>query len=260
MKKSKKILLIVLCAVLLVVLAFSGYKLYSILHEYKVAQRLYNNLGSQFVSQRDTATATTSPESAEKEIDPEISPIDVDFDALLAQCEDIRAWIYSPDTVINYPVVQAEDNNFYSHRFLDGTWNSSGTIFMDCMCTKDFSGQNTVVYGHHMNDSSMFATLCNYKSADYYAAHPIMYLSTPSANYRIEIFAGYVTPYDSDTYTISFASDEEFMAYVDKMRSQSNFETDVEVTAEDRLITLTTCIYDYENARYVIQGRLVQIH
>ena len=259
MSKTRKILLIAVCSVLLVVLAFSGYKLYSIVHEYKVAERLYDQLGNQFVTQRDTATVTSAPVT-EEYIDPEISPISVDFTSLLSQCQDIRGWIYSPDTMINYPIAQAEDNSFYSHRFLDGTWNSSGTLFVDCLCTKDFSGQNNVVYGHHMNDGSMFASLCNYKDPAYYEAHPVMYLSTPTTNYRIDIFAGYVTPHDSDTYTIAFADDAEFNAYVEKMRGQSNFETDVEVKPGDELITLTTCIYDFQDARYVIQGKLVKIH
>ena len=259
MSKTRKIILIAVCAILFVVLAFSGYKLYSIVHEYKVAERMYNQLGSQFVSERDAAKVTSAP-ATEEYIDPEVSPIDVDFNALLTQCEDIRGWIYSPNTMINYPIAQAEDNSFYSHRFLDGTWNSSGTLFVDCLCTKDFSNHNNVVYGHHMNDGSMFASLCNYKNVDYYTEHPVMYLSTPDSNYRIEIFAGYITPYDSDTYAISFADDNEFLAYVEKMRSQSDFETDVEITPNDKLITLTTCTYEFENARYVIQGKLVKIH
>lgn len=125
MKKSTKILLTVLIIILAVVFAVSAYKLISTLHEYKVADNMYSNLNNRFVSGKT---------AEEEETDKEHSPISVDFDELLAQSSDVVGWIYSADTPINYPVVQGEDNDFYLHRFMDGTWNPSGTIFLDIAC------------------------------------------------------------------------------------------------------------------------------
>lgn len=256
MKKSLKIILTILCIVFVCVFAFSGYKLYSTLHEYKVAERMYDGLSGQFV----TAGNKNKPQDAEGEEEREISPISVDFETLLAQNEDVVGWIYCAETPINYPVAIAEDNFYYLHRFLDGSYNASGTLFLDCLCERDFSGRNTVIYGHNMNDGSMFASLKNYNQQEYFDEHPVMYLNTPTQNYRIELFAGYVTSASSDTYTIGFVDDAAFQAYLDKMRSQSDFTSDVELSTEDRVVTLSTCSYEYYDARYVVQGKLVPIN
>ncbi len=255
MKKSVKILLSILCVAFVCVFAFSGYKLYSIMHEYKVSEGKYNDLNSKFVTAGGKNSGEDSPLKNE-----ETSPISVDFDALLAESDDVVGWIHSENTAIDYPVVKAEDNFYYLHRFIDGSYNGGGSIFLDCLCAGDFSGKNTVIYGHNMNDGSMFASLRDYRKDGYYAEHPKLYLNTPTQNYRIEVFAGYVTDADSDTYDIGFTDDAAYLAFLEKMRSQSDFETNVELTAEDRIVTLSTCSYEYYDARYVIQGKLVPIN
>lgn len=255
MKKPLKIILSILFVVFICVFAFSGYKLYSTLHEYKVAEKMYDGLSSQFVTSGKTDDA-----QGEGDEEREISPISVDFDTLLAQSEDVVGWLYCEETPINYPVAIAEDNFYYLQRFLDGSYNPSGTLFLDCLCERDFSGRNTVIYGHNMNDGSMFASLKSYNQQEYYDEHPVMYLNTPTQNYRIELFAGYVTSASSDTYTIGFVDDAAFQAYLDKMRSQSDFTSDVELSPEDRIVTLSTCSYEYYDARYVVQGRLIPIN
>lgn len=258
MKKSVKILLTVLCLIFVGIFAFSGYKLYSIIHEYKVAENVYDNLSNKFVnSERKPKPDGTSEDS---KADEETSPIDVDFNALREQCSDVVGWIYSEDTVINYPMVIAEDNFFYLRRMIDGNYNPSGTLFLDCLNEGDFSSKNTLIYGHNMHDGSMFASIRNYDKQEYYDAHPKMYINTPDGNYRVEIFSGYITDADSDTYTIGFNSDEEYQAYLDKMVSQSAFKSDVKPTAEDKIVTLSTCTYEYYDARFVVQGRLVPIN
>lgn len=256
-KKPLKIVLTVLCIVFVCVFVFSGYKLYSTIHEYKVAEKMYNGLSGQFVT---AGNKDKQQKTEEQEEEREISPISVDFETLLAQNEDVAGWIYSAETPINYPVAKAEDNFYYLHRFLDGSYNASGTLFMDCLCEKDFSNRNSLIYGHNMNDGSMFASLKQYNTQEYYDQHPVMYLNTPTQNYRIELFAGYVTDADSDTYTIGFTDDAAYQAFLEKMKSQSDFSSNVEVGTEDKIVTLSTCSYEYYDARYVVQGKLVPIN
>ncbi len=260
MNKTVKILLVILCIVCLGVFLFSGYKLFSKLSEYKAAQKSYEKMSEQYVT-AETPAATTSPvsEADTSDEEKETSPITVDFTQLLTTNEDVCGWLYSKDTVINYPVAQGEDNNEYLHHLLDGTYNSSGTLFLDCECGPEFSGANSIIYGHNMKDGSMFNSLHSYSDQAYYDAHPVMYLNTPKQNYKIEIFSAYICSYDSDTYTLSFASAEEYAAWVAKMKSQSTFTSDTEVTVDDRVITLSTCTYEYDNARFVVQGKLVPL-
>lgn len=103
----------------------------------------------------------------------------MDFAALEGVNSDIVAWLYGADTGLNYPIVQAEDNDYYLYRLLDGTWNKNGTIFMDYVNRSDFSDQNTLVYGHHMKSGAMFGALVQYKKQEFYDAHPYLYLYTP---------------------------------------------------------------------------------
>lgn len=269
MKKTTKILLIVLCVICLLVAGFSAYKLISILGEYKAAVDSYDQMSESFVTtdedipEENKPVETEAPventEAAEASAAPETSPITVDFESLLAKNEDVVGWIFCENTVINYPITQGEDNDEYLHHLLDGTYNSSGTLFVDCECAPEFAGANTIVYGHNMKNGSMFYSLLNYREQSYYDAHPVLYLNTPTQNYKIEVFSGYICNYDSDTYTLSFPSEEDYVNFVNKMKSQSDFNCDVEVTGNDRIITLSTCTYEYDNARYVVQGKLVPL-
>ena len=261
MKKPVKILFIVLCVIFIGVFIFSGYTLVSKLHEYKVAENTYDSLSSQYVSSSPKPTTDVNEQvEAGEELDPEVCPIEVDFEALKSQCEDIVGWIYCPDTVINYPVVQCDDNFYYLHRLINGNYNSSGSIFVECLCPKNFAAENTIIYGHHMNDGTMFASLVNYTYQDYYDQHPVLYLITPERNYRVEIFSGYVTEATSDTYRISFEDEDDYQIYLNTVKDQSKFKSDVEVTSSSKILTMSTCTYDYDDARFVVQGKLVPIH
>ncbi|MGM9587740.1 MAG: class B sortase [Candidatus Limivicinus sp.] len=259
MKKYTKILLSILCVIFLGVFVFSGYKLYSIIHEYRADQKLYSGLSGEFVTQNSGDQAPSQSNSPDSQEPREVSPISVDFDALMSQSQYVVGWLYCADTVINYPVAQAEDNFYFLERYIDGRYNGCGSLFIDCTCYGDFSGRNTVIYGHHMNDGSMFASICKYGKQEYYDAHPVMYLNTPTQNYRVDIFTGFITSADSSVYTFEFSGDDEYGAFLEKMKGFSDFDCDVEVGVEDRIITLSTCTYEYDNARYVVMGKLVPI-
>ena len=270
MKKTTRILLIVLCIVCLLVAGFSAYRLISILGEYKAAVNSYEDMSSSYVTTEEDIPEENKPVETEAPVEdpaqpeetkaaPETSPITVDFESLLASNDEVVGWLFSEDTVINYPIAQAEDNDKYLHHLLDGTYNSSGTLFVDCECAPEFAGANTIVYGHNMKNGSMFYSLHNYVDQAYYDAHPVMYLNTPTQNYKIEVFSAFICNYDSDTYTLSFPSEQDYIDFVNKMKSQSDFQSDVEVTSNDRVITLSTCTYEYDNARYVVMGKLVPL-
>lgn len=266
-KKSGKsnVILISLIVLLACAFLFCGYKVISILAEYKEAEKMYEGLSNKYVSTGNTTPSTPKPAAPEDEPeedtrDPEVSPIEIDFATLLEDCPDIVGWLYSPDTVINYPVVQAEDNDKYLYSFIDGTYNGSGTLFFDFVCEPDLSSTNTVLHGHHMNDGSMLASICKYNKQEYYDAHPVMYFNSPICNYRIELFSGYITDPGAISYTVEFGEDYSFQDFIDEVRSLSKFESDVEVSTEDHIITLSTCTYEYNDARFVVHGKLVPIH
>ncbi len=278
MKKSTRILFTVLCLVFVGVFLFSGYKIYQTVfapggyyESNKNAQEVQNTyvkpatatvapVAATAAPADSSAQVTPAPAVEEIVLDPEVSPIEVDFDALKQRNKDVVGWIYCPDTVINYAVVQTEDNMYYLHKDIDGNYSAYGTLFVECLCQKDFKNTNNIIYGHHMNDGKMFARLVEYAKQSYFDQHPVFYLNTPDMNYRVELFAGYITDMNSDTYTISFASEEENQAWLDKIISQSTFESSVAVKPGDKILTLSTCTYEYDDARYVVQGKMVPIH
>lgn len=208
----------------------------------------------------DGVTDTTAePETTTSEKKPTANkpkfPI-VNFDALSAINSDVTGWIYVEGTNINYPIVQGEDNSHYLHYTFNGEENRVGSIFMDYRCRDDFSDRNTVIYGHRLSDKTMFTALKNYKKQSYYDAHPYYVIVTPEKKYVVEIFSGYVAAVDDEAWRLNFSSDEEFSDWLAETKSKSKFKSKVTPTAEDHVVTLSTCTYEFDNARYVLFGVL----
>lgn len=206
----------------------------------------------------EPAAREEAPEEsqAEEETVPhETAPIAVDFDVLKDTNTDIIGWLYSEDTPINLPVVQSKDNDYYLYRMIDGNWNSSGTLFADCRNARDFTDNNTVIYGHNMKNKEMFGTLANYKEQEYYEEHPVMWLLTPKGDYRIELVAGFVTSTTSKVYTHPLTGGDAY-AMAQETMEKSTFSADIQLTRGDRFLCLSTCSYEFDNARYVLVGRL----
>lgn len=180
----------------------------------------------------------------------------VDFISLQAKNSDVVGWIYGPGTAINYPVVQGEDNTYYLTHMFNGKENKCGSIFMDCLNGADISSTNSILHGHHMRDGSMFASLTKYESQSYYDTHPVLWFVTPERSYCVELFTGFVTDVNSDVWQVEFATREEYQSWLEKMEDNSAFDSGVKPGVEDQILTLATCSYEYDDARFVVMGIL----
>ncbi len=180
----------------------------------------------------------------------------VDLAALQTIHPDVVAWLTAPGTELDYPVVQGRDNTFYLKHLFTGERNKLGSIFLDFRSHGDFSGKNSVVYGHNMKDGSMFSSLTNYKDQGYYDRFPAMELDTPDGRFQIQLFAGLVVDGNYDSVRLEFQDDTDFLAYADSLKEASTFQSPIAVTAEDRMVTLCTCSYEFNNARYALFGIL----
>ena len=145
-------------------------------------------------------------------------------------------WIYRPDTTINYPVVQGDDNAYYLKHLADGTENRNGCPFLDVQNRPDFTDDNSIIYGHHMQNGTMSAGISWYEDQSYYDEHPVMYLMTPSATYRIELFSGYITTMDSSAYMQTFGGIREHTDWLKDVSGRSDFRANLEISAYDRVI------------------------
>lgn len=266
---KRKIPLILLCLLFLGIAGYFGTRLYLEWNEYRVGEKTYEELiqyvhleipsptEPMYSKGEDSAEPESLPDDAEttEEIDDTNWPA-VDFDALLEINPDVVAWIYIEGTNINYPVVQGEDNSYYLKHLLDGTYNGAGTIFLDYRNEDDLSDRNSVFYGHHMNNGTMFNQITQYKDQSFYDEHPACLIMTPAGNYKLEFFAGYVIDMNSQAWKMEFASDEEYAQWLGDAISRSAFTSTVEPTAQDRVVTFSTCTYEYNDARFVLVGIL----
>lgn len=183
----------------------------------------------------------------------------VDHEKLMEMNGDYRCWIYAPGTQIDYPVVQCEDNSNYLKRMFNGERNSAGTLFIDYRNLPDFQDPNTLIYGHHMRNDSMFGTLTDYAEQVYYEGHPIMLVMSADEFFLLEIFAGYTTSDEDHCYDIAISDEEDMEAFIGEAVRKSDFVSSVQVLTTDRLVTLSTCAYAFEDARYILIGRIVPV-
>lgn len=252
------------------VMAVSGYKAISILTEYKSGTDTYREL-EQYVTIESTPSPETEieteietghsadtpaePEAAEKPKSSTVWP-KVDFEALSRINPDVVGWIYIEGTSINYPILLGEDNDYYLTHMIDGEYNSSGSIFMDFRNDGSFDEIHTVLYGHHMNNGSMFSDLLNYKKQAYFDEHPTALIMTPEKNYTLHLFTGYVAHISDDAWKTDFASEEEYANWLIRIGESSLFSSDITPSQTDRVVTLSTCSYEFDDARFVAVGVL----
>ena len=265
MKISVKVIVVTLTLLCAVVFVFSLFKIATALNGYAVGEKTYDSIAADVLIFNESAKSSEAVRSTEvdesetsappKETEKEKPPVSVDFDTLLSQNRDVVGWLYCEDTPLSYPVAQSYDNDYYLRRMLNGKYNISGTVFMDYRCSADCSDLNTIIYGHNMDDDSMFGTFMNYKEQGYYDKHPVIWFLTPERDYKIELLAGYVTPSTSDAYDEIF-SHEELDAHVRSAMEKSTFKSVAAYSSGDRIITLSTCSGEYETARYVLVGLL----
>lgn len=186
-----------------------------------------------------------------------IPSISVDFKALQAASPYAVAWLQvSGVSAIDYPVVQYTDDNY----FLDHTWDGQdsryGAIFLEAQNASDFSDAYTLIYGHNMKDGSMFGGLKKYAESSFYEENGgVITLCLPGEVRDYQIFSvRYVSPDDAETYTLWNGADGSFDAALQTMKRESVYDTGVPVSAEDRILTLSTCAGDN---RLVVHAKLI---
>ena len=168
---------------------------------------------------------------------------------------DAIGWIYIPDTNINYPIMQGEDNDFYLTHGTDGRSLKCGCIELDFRCENRFQNNFNILYGHNMKNGIMFANVCRFKERSYYDSHPYGWVYTSDAVYRLDFFSVAVTDWHDEIYN-GFRSLDEWTPHLKEI---SRIYEEVELTEQDKLVLLSTCSYEFDNARTVLTGKLVEM-
>ena len=183
----------------------------------------------------------------------------IDVQMLQTINPDYACWLYCPDSPIDYPVVQGEDNSYYLKRLFNGERNAAGTLFIDFRNLPGFQDPNTLIYGHHMRNGSMFKSITYYSEQCWHNSHPFMLIVAPEEIAVLEVLAGYLTDEDDHCYDIALSDENDMRVFLDTARQKSDFETTADIVSGDRLVTLSTCAYAFQDARYILIGRLESI-
>lgn len=180
----------------------------------------------------------------------------MDFSALQEVNDDVLGWILIPGTKISYPVLQGEDNEYYLKRNWKQKRNSTGSIYMECQNSRDFSDFSTILYGHRMSDRSMFGLLKKYAQPDYWKDHPVVYITDASGCRTYEIFAAFEVGVTEQTYRIGEFDDGAKQSFIDFSLENSVIDTGVIPTIYDQILTMSTCTGDGHETRWVVQAVL----
>lgn len=208
----------------------------------------------------DTSAPSDSSQASEPEVvyvDPYADALrNMDFTALREVNDDVLGWILIPGTNLSYPVVQGGDNSYYLNHTWKKTRNSVGAIFLEHTNSRDLSDFNTIIYGHRMNDRSMFGILKHYQDLSYWSDHPCIYITDDYGSHTYEVFAAYEVSVEGDTYRLGFSSDASKQSFIDFCLEQSVIDTGVVPRVYDRILTLSTCTGSGHATRWVVQAVL----
>lgn len=197
--------------------------------------------------QKDKPSAGKVPEDTKDELTEQVRQ-------LSAEHSDSVAWLYIPDTNIDYPIMQSGDNDYYAHRATDGSYLYAGSLFMDYRCSSDFTDFNSVIYGHNMGNGTMFADIPHYENEEYFMNHSYGWLTTEDEVLLIDFFAVARTTDTSGLYL----ANPNFQEWDNHLRNSAGIYKEIEVTENDHLITLSTCTSAESNSRTILVGKIIE--
>ena len=247
MKKQKaklmhKISIVVLCVTILLILIYFAASL--------ISKKKANDKKEDAYLPPQQISSSTLP------------PNPIDFKSLKKGNEDIYAWIKIDNTNVDYPVVQSyeEDDYFYLNHNIEKKFGINGAIYTEKHNKTDFSDPNTVIYGHDMLDGSMFRTLHKFRDEKFFKENEFIYIYTEGHILKYRIFAAYKWDNRHILNSYDFSDEKVFADYLEEIKNPKSLmvnKRDVDLTTSDKIITLSTCIGNEKNYRYLVQGVLI---
>ena len=239
-KKKSSLLWRVVFVVALVVLIGALAALGVLAYSYLQGQQVYNKI--EEIAGIDEGASLES--------------FDIDWDALRAINSDIVAWVYIPGTNINYPVVKGTDNSYYLSHDFEGTQGAfvyRGTVFLDYENSADYSDDVNFMYGHHLNDGTMFSAISTFDDQATFDEHRTVYLLTPTMNYKLRSFSLAHVAGTDPIVENNFSSPTKLASYIqDKMdRSVVSVTDNPAATSIQQAFAFSTCD-NYSSGRFIL--------
>ena len=255
-----KKIIILLCSVFIFVsialIAYSGYQLWRINTRYADEAQIHRLLLQYKPLDAGNSLGETSSGPDQENLPGAVNGSDnlAENQSILnlqAQYPDAVGWLTIPNTKIDYPFMQYENNEYYLYRDITGTHATAGTIFMDYRCEKEFTSQNTILYGHHMKNKSIFGSLDAFNDPLFFDGNRTgtVYLSNETLS--LEFFASMVVT-STDSWIYDIMVDDGYFSYI---KQNARCYREISLTENDRIVTLSTCSYEFNDARMVLLGR-----
>ena len=231
MKRMINNILLIIC---IFIFCISTWKLYGYYRSYKKAKDTYSKIAKENVKISKNERK-------------------IDFKKLKSQNQDIAGWIYIRGTTIDYPIVQGKDNEEYLHQNFNKKKSSSGTIFLDNNCKKDFTSDNNIIYGHHMKNGTMFAQLLKFREKSFLKKHNEIMIFTPDRTIHLKVISAYAQKAQNKI-PVTFANDEQKKAYIKKIESMSEQTIKTSRINDSHIYTFVTCSYEGEDNRTYVHA------
>ena len=231
MKRMINNILLIIC---IFIFCISTWKLYGYYRSYKKAKDTYSKIAKENVKISKNERK-------------------IDFKKLKSQNQDIAGWIYIRGTTIDYPIVQGKDNEEYLHQDFNKKKSSSGTIFLDNNCKKDFTSDNNIIYGHHMKNGTMFAQLLKFREKSFLKKHNEIMIFTPDRTIHLKVISAYAQKAQNKI-PVTFANDKQKKAYIKKIESMSEQTIKTSRINDSHIYTFVTCSAEGEDNRTYVHA------
>ena len=232
----KKFIRLLINIILISILIYSSYNIFIKLSEYKKADNVYEDVKKISQSVKDN-----------KDKYKELHTINPDY----------RFWITVDNTNIDYPVVQGTNNDYYLNHDFNKNYLSSGSIFIDYRNNFEES-KSATIYGHHMRNKTMFGELTNFKKEEFFNKNNLITIEDKDHTYTYEVFSVYVADLNNDDYLkVHFEDDKSHKNYLDYIKNRSLYKKDINLSTNDKILTLYTCSYEFKNARTIVHAKLI---
>lgn len=252
-QKLSKFLILFIIIILISVLCVLGYFIYGVYKENN-SEADYKTLSSSVQSVTDSATdnSVNSPKNP------------IDFKKLHKINKEIFAWIRIPDTNIDYPILQSEkSDDYYLHRDIHGNNEYAGSLYIEYCNSTELDDRVTVVYGHNMQNGSMFANLHKFENPSFFKKHRFFYVYIPDRKLTYEVVSAHNYSDKHIMNSYNFAENKVFTQYLRMIQNPRTAVRNVrnklnhKLTTDDRIITLSTCL-NVGEGRYLLQGVMVK--
>lgn len=243
-------------------LLFSIWKLVGIFLGYRSGDKEYEDLRQYVLEEPDENVPEASASSDSDTEDGENAETEqaparmarIDLASLLEINSDCIGWIEIPGTDISYPMVHTTDDEYYLTHTFRREENKAGSIFLEAANQADFSDLHTIIHGHNMKNGSMFAGLKNYKKESYYKKHPHIFIDLADGAHCYQIFSCRQVPSTDISYTIGYSANDTYASFLDTLKTSSLYDTGVDVSISDHVITLSTCTNSGKD-RFVVHAK-----